>query len=256
MNKIKILSETSNDFPVLWYEFAGEEHFWCQWRISAFLNLLHSAGISRKDNMRGLDIGCGNGLIIKQLEKNTSWSIDGVDLNKTGLEQCISNRGHIMQYNIHDQLKEMENTYDFLVLFDILEHIDDTKAFLESALFHLKPGGYLLINVPAINLLWSGYDQKVGHLRRYDKQMMSETVKPFNLSIVSMAYWGLSMLPLLCVRKLVMGKNMSINDTVKTGFDPPNAFSHTFLKILMKLETKLLKKPVLGTSLMAIARKA
>ena len=58
-----------------------------------------------------------------------------------------------------------------VVLFDVLEHIPDTQPFLSSVIRHIKLNGFLLINVPALQTLYSKYDETVGHVRRYNKRL-------------------------------------------------------------------------------------
>jgi 2-polyprenyl-3-methyl-5-hydroxy-6-metoxy-1,4-benzoquinol methylase len=51
-----------------------------------------------------------------------------------------------------EKREEFRNQYDVAILFDVIEHIEPTRPFLEAVLFHLKPGGILLVNEPAFVL--------------------------------------------------------------------------------------------------------
>jgi SAM-dependent methyltransferase len=250
---VEVLSDNVGDFPIDWYEIAQEGHFWFEWRFQAFIKQLEDLKISKDEAMIGLDIGCGYGLVRTQIENHSSWTTDGADLNKKALEQNKS-IGQTLLYNIHDCKKEYKERYDYILLFDVLEHIEDTQVFLNSVLFHLKKGGYVFVNVPALNnKKLSIYDKAVGHHRRYDKKMLSAELKTLN--ILDIRYWGLGLLPLLLLRGLYISKKTTKYEVIQKGLRPPKEWINQLLVKWMWIETKLLKNPLLGTSLLAAGRK-
>ena len=120
---------------------------------------------------------------------------------------------------------------------------------------HIKPNGYILLNVPALNILYSRYDQVVGHHRRYTKASLSQELLKSDLEILDMAYWGFLLVPFLLVRKLTISIYRDTSKVVQFGFKPPSpAFNRMFLK-LMRLENKFIPKPLLGTSLLTAVKK-
>ncbi|MFC1516104.1 class I SAM-dependent methyltransferase [Thermodesulfobacteriota bacterium] len=243
-------------FPSQWYELGGEEHFWFQWRLCAFLKQIETLPIPIGSPMRFLDIGCGHGVLRRQLEKHTAWTIDGTDLNSDILHMDSFFRGETMLYDIMDKRKDLREFYDGLFLFDIIEHIVDTTAFIEAALYHLKPKGWVFINVPAIEILYSFYDEVAGHIRRYDKRLLYRTVKNHPAEIQDMRYWGFCMIPVLLFRKLLLTKKMDDKTALQMGFQPKFEFINKIFKMMMKIETSALPTPFLGTSLIASVQKS
>src|SRR5207247_517472 len=65
---------------------------------------------------------------------------------------------------------------DAVLLLDVLEHLDDDVAALVTARRALRPGGLLVITVPAYRWLWSGHDVALGHRRRYTARELSRVV--------------------------------------------------------------------------------
>ena len=253
---VRILSRPlALGFPNEWYEIACEGHFWLEWRLAAFLNLIDDLGIRRDQPWRGLDIGCGNGIVRMQIERHCAWSVDGADLNEEALRLNRAERGETFFYNIHDRNEELAEAYNFIILFDVLEHIEEAGRFLDSVLFHLRPGGWLFINVPALEALRSAYDQAAGHVRRYDKAMMTRELAAHPLDLRDLRYWGLSLLPLLLLRTLVTARRRSTREIIQRGFEPPSPWINQLLKMIMKIEARLVHRPVLGTSLLATAVK-
>ncbi len=66
--------------------------------------------------------------------------------------------------------------FDAIIYIDVIEHIEDDKAELERASARLKPGGHLVILVPAHNFLFSPFDKAIGHFRRYNKRMLLKAI--------------------------------------------------------------------------------
>lgn len=204
--------------------------------------------------LRGIDIGCGNGTLRCQLESGTAWTVDGADVDLEVLKANPPSRGQTMLYDVHDRRAELLGTYDFLLVFDVIEHIEDVPGFLDSCLPLLKPGGWLFVNVPALERLRSAYDDQAGHLRRYDKPSLRAALDRPDMELRALRYWGLSMVPLLAVRRLLL-RLTPREDVIRRGFAPPGALVHALLKGLGRLETALVADPPAGTSLLAAAVK-
>jgi 2-polyprenyl-3-methyl-5-hydroxy-6-metoxy-1,4-benzoquinol methylase len=129
------------EFLESFYELSDDSHFWYKWRAQAFLQQLKDLQIPLNDNLKVLDIGGGKGVLRKQLEAVTNWDIDVTDLDYNGLQQAIAGRGRTMYYDINEKRPEFKEKYDAILLFDVLEHIEHTKPFIQSLLFHLNRGG-------------------------------------------------------------------------------------------------------------------
>lgn len=255
-NHIKVISRPTNySFESKWYEIADKTHFWMQWRLLAFLRQLRDARLPLQKPLAGVEVGCGHGVFRHQLEENTTWKVDGVELILEALKKNERGRGDLYLYDVLEQKNDFRECYDFIILFDVLEHIADTQAFLNACLFHLKPGGYLFINVPALQWLTSPYDTAAGHFRRYDKKTLSAEFSKLNVELSDMRYWGFSLLPAAIYRKFILPKNASSQETIRKGFHPPHPAVNSFFRGLMSIETRLWTKPYRGTSLLAVARK-
>ena len=116
---------------------------------------------------RALEIGCGNGVARRMLERDLGIAIDGCDLNQPALEMAKPGRGRLFVYNHIRPRPSLLERYDAVFLLDVIEHIRDDSAFLSAALRHLRQGGLLVVNVPAGMLLFSDYDRVQGHVKRY-----------------------------------------------------------------------------------------
>jgi len=245
-------------FPDQWYEIMDVRHFWMKWRTRAFLGQCKALSIPTETPSSVLEIGCGHGILRQMLETATKWTIDGVDLNAGALSHSAPGRGRTALYNIHDRVPELAARFDAIILFDVIEHIDDPVSFLMSALYHLKPGGYVFINVPALQSLYSKFDVAVGHYRRYTKRTLEAELAKAGVRKIDDRYWGLTMLPLLVLRKLwlsLRSENPGSGATVvQRGVLPPGKLADAVLTGIMQAETSVIANPPLGTSLLYVGQ--
>ena len=257
MSQIEILSEIPEDIfsNDSYYDAVSETHFWGKARFNVLLKHMEKIGFPINEYRLGFDIGCGNGVVRRQIEKHTAWHIDGADICKPALQRNNTSHGRTMLYDIHDRRDELAQMYDFIILFDVLEHVENTTPFLESILYHLKPDGFLFINVPALSQLWSRYDEVQGHFRRYGKTDMEADLLRAGLKVKAMNYWGLSMIPLLLGRKWFLKSDTHPELILKQGFAPPTYWLNFALSGVLRIETALLQAPVAGTSLFVVASK-
>ncbi len=233
-----------------WYEIATEDHFWMQWRQREVLRAIKSSGVTIQ---RALEIGCGRAVARGMLERDLGVPVDGCDLNSAGMTTAQPGLGRLLFYDIFDQEPSMLGRYDAVFLLDVLEHIEDDKSFLAAAVRHLRPGGVLIVNVPASMLLYSRYDTVAGHVRRYRSATLSKVFRETGLRPEVLRYWGMSMVPVLLVRKVCLS-TMGAEETIRFGFAPPNRAVNLVLSSLMKIETALPFPAPFGTSLLAWGR--
>ncbi|GMU00752.1 class I SAM-dependent methyltransferase [Corallococcus caeni] len=246
---------SAEPFPDEWYDESSADHFWFTWRLRALHRLMKDVGLSTEATLRALDIGSGSGVLARQLEDTTAWTVDATDLNLGALKRCAPRRGRTLYYDVTEERTELRGTYDVALLFDVIEHVPKPRPLLESALRHLKPGGWLLINVPALPVLFSRYDVVAGHVRRYTRDSLARELDGLPLSSRALRYWGFSLVPALLARKALMPtQDPDQQRVIERGFVPPSKLVDGALRVLMHAETRLSARPVLGTSVLYAGR--
>jgi len=251
MSQIETLSQPQTvSMAEEWFQLATAEHFWMQWRHRLLVRALKRAGGRVQ---RALEIGCGHGVARDMLERDCGFPVDGCDLSRTALELARPGKGRLFLYDVFDQEPSMLEHYDVVFLLDVIEHIQDETSFLLAALRHLRPGGLLVVNVPAIRLLFSDYDRAAGHVRRYTPGGLRKLLDSCGVETQAVEPWGMLMTPLLFVRKALLCRAKR-SEVIRTGFVPPNAASRLLLHGMKNVETALPFRMPFGTSILACGR--
>jgi len=226
-----------------WFDVATTSHFWIRRRFEVMRRL---ADTVVRNSTQVAEIGCGNGLLQKDIEDYYGRSVTGFELNELALQKNVCQKGELFCYNIHQRNPEFRQRFDLIFLFDVLEHIEDEAGFLDSVKFHLKESGTLLINVPAHQAFYSDYDRAAGHIRRYSADQLTKVAEANGMRVRAITYWGLPLVPLLLLRK-----RMSLQrSNGRAGFDTHGRTINAILALLSRLEP--LPQQALGTSVMAM----
>jgi SAM-dependent methyltransferase len=250
--KIEYLSPTAEvSMADRWFEIASTDHFWVRRRFDV-LQQLAGALITGAKEMA--EIGCGHGLLQRQIEDAYGREVCGFDLNEYSLRRNVSRRSKVYCYDVFQREPALRERFDVIFLFDVLEHIREEDPFLNAVLFHLTPKGRLIVNVPAGQWAFSSYDEAAGHVRRYSIDMLEKTTSRNDLEMEKCSYWGFPLVPTLMVRKLWLMGERDQSKVITTGFDSRSLALNNTLRILSKFE--VVPQRLLGTSLMAVLQKA
>jgi SAM-dependent methyltransferase len=147
-------------------------------------------------------------------------------------------------------------------LCDVIEHTLDDSAVLREASRALKPGGLLLITVPALPALWTHLDVVSGHKRRYTHRTLTDAMKRAGLYPEVARYFGTFLLPAQFIQRLALRRRPSktaderlqlLRNAVRAPAEPVNS-----LLYLTMLADQLFggRLAPAGTSLLAVGRAA
>lgn len=130
-----------------------------------------------------LDIGCGTGFILKQIPSGI-----GVDLSPLALRYCQSHQLNRIICASAYEIPVPSASVDCVVLFHILEHLEDESRALQEFFRVLKPGGILLLAVPAVPFLFSDHDRALHHYRRYSLRQLRHTLTQHHYQVIRITY--------------------------------------------------------------------
>lgn len=236
------------------YHELEENHWWFVGRRDIIFRLVKDY---RRD-MEILEVGCSGGVLIEFLKRQGFTKLHGIDIDEKAIEICRQ-RG-INEVGVADAQETgfKDQQFDVLIASDVLEHIKhEDEALLE---WHriLKPGGKLIIFVPAFKFLWSNHDEVNRHFRRYSKSGLIKTLEKNDFKTEKVSYWNFSLFfPISLVRlsqKILSGKRKRVSDQLYEL----NTFVNKTLAYMLKLENKFLSTGItlpVGVSLFIIERK-
>jgi SAM-dependent methyltransferase len=103
-------------------------------------------------------------------------------------------------------------SYDLIAMLDVLEHIDEDRAALAALAERLRPGGRILLTVPAHPWMWSAHDEVNHHKRRYTRRTLKSAVEGAGLRVEMLSWFNSLLFPLAAAARLagrVTGKDDS-----------------------------------------------
>jgi SAM-dependent methyltransferase len=160
-----------------------------------------------------LDAGCGTGGLIRRLaHRHPNWRWTGVDLEPLACElsrqRCAAN---IVQGSV-GALPFSDESFDAAVCSDVLYHLDDDLATVREIFRVLRPGGVVVINVPAHRWLWSYHDVTVHGRRRYDRGELRRKLVEAGFKPAVLTHWNALPLPLVILRRKLLPPPASGSD--------------------------------------------
>lgn len=180
-------------------ESLEEWHFWFWGRQALVERLLRQFPI--EPHHRVLDLGCGTGRFYRSLQQKNPLTF-GIDIRPEGLRDTkrAVPHGLLIQADI-SSLPIKTDTFDWIIMQDVMEHIEDDQK-LSQAFYHLlRPGGHLLLTVPAFMSMWSYRDVAAGHFRRYTKDELKRLLTAADLQIHESRYFMFLLLPFLWIMR-------------------------------------------------------
>ncbi len=250
--------------PNAYAEFRDEEgkHWWFIGRKRIFSHLIqrivrHLGG----GPIRSLDLGCGMGGMLDELAN--AGSACGTDIEQTALVHCRE-RGYAAVFKAHgEHLPLPDGSLDLICAFDTLEHIAAEQETIEECFRVLRPGGFILLSVPAYQLLYSHQDKVVHHQRRYTDGDLARKLTRGGFRVTRLSYINFllfpAILPVLLLIKLKEALFPPANDadSSNVSISRPAPWLNNILAAIFAFERHLVggcSVPV-GHSLVAVGRK-
>jgi SAM-dependent methyltransferase len=226
-----------------------ERHWWYRGRRRMLAALLD--GVSPGE--RVLDAGCGSGRTLDELGRYGR--AHGVELNPLGLA-AARRRGHHVEQAPVEAIPFDDATFDLVTCLDVIEHTDDDVVVLTELRRVTRPGGHLVVSVPAHPRLWSRHDEVNGHRRRYTRRTLHAAAEAAGWRVERMTGFNVVYLaPAALVRiGRRKGDEEDLGDS-ELELTPPRL--DALLELPLRAEAALVRRGVdlpPGLSLMAVLR--
>ena len=176
------------------------KHWWYRARREILAKLIDRK-VAPPKNARILEIGCGTGHNLAMLGR--FGSVEAIEIDEAARTVATKRLGSPVGDAPLPELTGIgEGSYDLVAILDVLEHVKDDREALASIARKLKPGGRILITVPAFQWMWSAHDVVNHHHRRYSKQTLARVVEEAGLKLHFLGYFNSLLFPLAAAARL------------------------------------------------------
>ena len=225
-------------------------HFWFAGR-QAILNQLWHRHV--QGQCKVLDVGCGTGHTLRELSR-LGHRVVGIDARPEGLRALRREwpNADVVQA-VAPHLPLVDETFDVILMLDVLEHTDDLALLAQSHRL-LRPGGWVLLRVPALPWLWSYRDEAAGHLRRYTRAQLRKLLADARFVALDVRFYQCWLLPVAVITRLLGRRWPGLRDAEER----PNRLLNQLLSAANRLEARLSDRIAwpMGLSLVAACQKA
>ena len=234
-------------------------HWWFRGRRTVYFGLL-KAHLNGERPARVLDLGCGYGGFLEGLAQQGEKVLPG-DISHESLSYCtergfpggVVSSGYALPY--------ADASFDLVCMFDAIEHIPDDHQVMREVARILRPGGRVLITVPAYQFLYANNDKVANHHRRYSRGMVRRVFEQAGLQVERNTHANVFLFPLI-LPIVLMIKLLELvvtpKDSEHTNLSwPIPGFVHGILHGIFAAELPVTRRfdwPV-GHSIAAIARR-
>lgn len=238
----------------LQYASVEDKHWWFVARRKILEKVICRLNLPK--NAQILEAGCGTGGNLQMLScygEVSAMELDEIACQLANQRQVTKVKRGSLPDNI-----PFNSDYDLILILDVIEHLNDDLSALEALYYKLKPGGYLLVTVPAYMFLWSEHDEINHHKRRYRLKALKQVVKKAGYEVSYGSYFNTFLFPLVVIVRILakllpkQNKNQISSDLVV-----PSKPVNQILKWLFASEGYFMNKFPLpfGVSVLLLARK-
>jgi SAM-dependent methyltransferase len=178
---------TANELTAM---ISNDEHHWWYRGRRRVLNAVLD-GLELPTPCRILDAGCGSGRTMDELKRLGGTC--GVDLSPAAVAAAQA-RGHHVRVGRVEELPFLDDAFDLVTCLDVVEHTPDDRRTLEELRRVTRPGGHLLVTVPAYPALWSAHDEVNLHYRRYTERTLVVAATAAGWDVARTTYFNAALL--------------------------------------------------------------
>lgn len=223
-----------------------ERDFWHKARCAIVERALRTHGLA---GGRVLDVGCGRGIMLAHLRRA---GIDARGCEPSPLAPVPPElTPFVARETALEQLDPRECAgVEAALLLDVIEHLPDPVRLLTSVRQHLPGLRGLLVTVPARMSLWTAYDARLGHYRRYNRALLARHLEEAGFEPLECGYFFHGLYPALRLLGIVH------HSRSERFYAPRGAWLpfHALVARWFIAEQRLFPGRVPGSSLLAVAR--
>jgi SAM-dependent methyltransferase len=168
-----------------------EHHWWYRGRRRIIEVELERLPI--RPGAKVLDAGCGSGRTLQELVRYGE--VSGIELDPMAAEVACGRGAFDVRIGRLEELPWADDTFDLITCLDVIEHTPDDRVTLRELRRVTRPGGHLLVTVPAYQALWSQHDEDNHHYRRYERAPLRRAAVEAGWAVQRMTSFNSVLLP-------------------------------------------------------------
>ncbi len=185
-------------------------HWWFEGRRRLLTRLLKQ--LDPQPGWRVLEVGSGTGANLPVLAGLGVRQVVGCDLSVDALRIGPNRHSAALARVDARCLPFGDQTFDLVLAADVIEHLDDDRGAVAEFARVLKPGGHLVLTVPAFPVLWGPQDVVAHHRRRYRRPSLLELLAAAGIRVHTCFHFNyLLFLPIFVVRKLLLAMRVRVS---------------------------------------------
>ncbi len=240
-----------------------DNHWWFASRTRA-LNAVMRPILPKSPDFSLLDVGCGAGNMIHHLSRYGR--VKGLEIDERPVKMARQRGYDVDLFDATDPMPFEDNSFDAITALDVIEHNEDDMAILTDSYRILKPGGRIIITVPAFMWLWSHNDDINAHIRRYTAAELRQKLSQAGFTPGRITYNNFFVFPLAAALLLLRRSSESKPELASHHLDeeeyqvemePASPPVNAVLTLVGQVEAGLIRYVNLpfGTSLIAVGQK-
>ena len=236
---------------------AEATHFWFRGFRTFVAPVLREIAAGRRD-LRMIDCGCGTGYNLTTLLQPYGRAF-AFDLTPDALRRARRSGCPLVRADL-EHIPFRSGSFDLATSFDVVQSVPDDRKALHEMARVLKPGGHVVLNVTALELLRGDHSEVWGELRRYTPQAAARLIEDAGLQVARITYLFASLVPLMLAVRSVQRLLRPFREEMRGDSDltVPPAPINAALTTLVRGEVALGRYVGMpfGSSLLVVGRKA
>jgi SAM-dependent methyltransferase len=151
-----------------------------------------------------------------------------------------------------------DGTFDVVAAFDVLEHCEPESVAVAELARVLRPGGRLLVAVPAYSWAWTAFDEAVGHHRRYTRRRLVRALEARGLEVRRATYMFAGTFPLFAAERILRKLRRRRAEADAAELPEVARATERLLMGLSRIDQRALRRRSLpfGSSVVAVATRS
>lgn len=231
-----------------------EHHWWYRGRRVIIGRELERLGLPPE--LRILDAGCGSGRTM--LDLAPLGEVSGIEYDADAAALARSRGDFEVEQGVVEELPWEDDSFDLVTCLDVIEHTRDDVVSLKELRRVTRPGGVLLVTVPAYQWLWSRHDVANQHYRRYSRRTLANSLSAAGWHVERTTHFNSLLLPAAVLVRM-LERDKPVDDDYRSDLELGSGWLNRLLELPLQAEARWLESghtlPA-GLSLLAVARNA